>query len=990
MTKDGKKPAYKVKVEHELSMDEVVSLFMTLRSLRGPKARRLSGIGIKDGDKAPLMFRLSYDSKDKTVHNANNLELQLVDAIKNDPVAKAYMDAFDNAAKFIKPYAKSASTSISGVDVFMMKDGMYFPVSYYNVDGKDHAVTEISPLTDIRYMHKRTRDFGGFASVKGVVEVTQNYIESMSNYIAYGELANKLNLMRSLRTFGVQNLVDTINANFGSDMGAWLSNYIDDINNMAPQKARGKDNFFGTLTRNFQTAVLVGNIGTPLKQHGTLWNSMSELDPRAVMKAAITSLAPGNKIIKNAKSNNILLQYRGMGNVDPTIADALNDERTIFGRLSAKSKLLQRVAGWIPKADVAEVSKVYLASYYDVILKNPNVDKSSARFQRLVDQTFERALFGSQAQYDMNLRDAIARGDSNLLKGITMFQTQQRTVANQLWEAMAEQRANPKSAEAKAKLQGTVTGWVASNVAYGIMSLIGRLVRHKLYDLRDDDDDDKRLTLEKFLQQISFETIKAMAGTFIFGEDVASVLLSVITKGEESYYASDVPVLETLASIGEGIVDLASSDGTAIQNADAIRKLGGEIANLFGIPLNNAYTSLNAMLMWSCDIVNALKRNEDKSIVGFFSELAKGSSIRDFTTEDRADFFKMSDDPVDDILKTLAKLDKAVLGFAGTVSIDDGEGNKITLTLTNDERRQYAETAKETYDDAVSRLLSNGTYKLLDDESKENVLKQAKEYSKGVAREEIAQGQGYDWDYEPYDDLQAQNNVLDYYVLNEAISEDNYSAVDYLLKNYTSISKAVVDKAKGNTNLHYKDMLYASLLGIKSEEWDKTYEAVKAATTKNDTDNAKAMATYNYLAGRGFSDDYIFTAIKTMVKPESGGETAAVVRRIEAYNNTIAEKKGTADLGSFLELIALTTDYSQQTNGDSAMSKEEMEYIWHSKGLSDYDTYAGLTFDEFYAVCKYSKSRATQEKYATQVDEVYASIDPAEEKEYNPLIDILR
>ena len=990
--KSGRSLPTKTSVTRELSVRDAVSLYLSLDSLSGEALDALEGFGLSDGNKAPMLFRLVPHADSNGVHdehNVFNLYAELKRAVDNDPTAQAYMDAFHKMAEFIKPYAKSTSQDVLGTDIFMMDADKYYPVARYDPTNAQKDAKDNFGIADIKYMHNRSESAEGFIAVRDAVTTTQNYIESMANYIAYADIADTLKRMKGLKSFYVQDFIKTIRSNFGDDMGAWLENYINDINDMSAHRAQGNFRLTNWLTRNFQTAVLIGNIGTPLKQQGTLWNSMAELDSRAVLKAAVTSLAPGNKIIKNAKSNNILLQYRGMGNIDATIADALNDEKTIFGRLTAKSKLLQKVASWIPKADIAEVSKVYLASYYDVILKNPSINQSSARFQRLVDQTFERALFSSQAQYDMNLRDEIARGDNDLLKLVNMFQTQQRTVANQLWEALGEQRADPKSAEAKAKLQGAVTGWVASCVATGIMSTLGQLIRHKLWGLRDDDDKEK-LSWLSILQRIGYETLEALAGTAMYGEDIAAALLTVITKGDESYYASDVPTVSMFTDILTSITDLASSDGTAIQNADAIRKLGGEVANLFGIPLNNAYTSLNAMLMWSCDIVNALKRNEDKSIVGFFTELSKGSSIRDFTTEDRADFFKMSDDPVDDILKTLAKLDKAVLSFAGTVSIDDGEGNKITLTLTNDERRQYAETAKETYDDAVSRLLSNGTYKLLDDESKENVLEQVEEYSRGVAREEIAHGQGYDWDYEPYDDLQAQNNVLDYYVLNEAISEDNYSAVDYLLKNYTSISKAVVDKAKSNTNLHYKDMLYASLLGIKSEEWDKTYEAVKAATTKNDTDNAKAMATYDYLAGRGFSDDYIFTAIKTMVKPESGGETAAVVRRIEAYNNTIAEKNGTADLGSFLELIALATDYSQETQGNATLSKDEMKHVWYEKGLSDRDTYAGLTFSDFYAICMTGgKARAANEKYATQNDEIYASIDPAEEKEYNPLIDIL-
>jgi hypothetical protein len=50
-------------------------------------------------------------------------------------------------------------------------------------------------------------------------------------------------------------------------------------------------------------------------------------------------------------------------------------------------------------------------------------------------------------------------------------------------------------------------------------------------------------------------------------------------------------------------------------------------------------------------------------------------------------------------------------------------------------------------------------------------------------------------------------------------------------------------------------------------------------------------------------------------------------------------------------------------------------------GLSSKQTYAGITQTDFYNIVKSSKSYASNSDYATQIDENYAKIDPATEKE---------
>ena len=162
-------------------------------------------------------------------------------------------------------------------------------------------------------------------------------------------------------------------------------------------------------------------------------------------------------------------------------------------------------------------------------------------------------------------------------------------------------------------------------------------------------------------------------------------------------------------------------------------------------------------------------------------------------------------------------------------------------------------------------------------------------------------------------------------------------------------------------------------MGIKSKSWYDTKAAVdKAKGTLGGTDNAIAIAVYNSMKGK--SDAEILDAIRAQVTPKAGGQQKAVVRRAEAYM-TIA--KGNADLGSWLNLVAELNDADE----NSSVSKDDVYAAWANMGLSARETYAGITRNDFYNIVKSSKSYATKEKYATQIDEDYAKINPAVEKE---------
>ena len=955
-----------------LTMSEAVSLYKAIKTMGGPDAYRvqnIEGFALKNGDEKPHMIKADPA-------NISELYSALQTVIAKNEVASAYVKAFDSMSEKLGKETQDVAKAIDGVDNELFKPGDYFPLTYARVeDGNfkwDKADSKDFGVPDFKNLKERTRTAGGYVNIAPVVEVTDGYIRRAADYIAFGELADTFGMMDYMHTFGMSTLTDTVNREMGSEYGSWMKNYVSDVQDLTQTRAKSRDNWWQKLNHNFQTAVLVGNPGTPFKQKGSMWLAMSELDPRAVAKAAVTSLNPGNQQMKAARDNP-LLQFRAMGNIDSSITDALQDQNTLFGKMAAKSKVLKKIQNWIPAADVKEVSKVYLASCYDVQMKNPGIDISSAKFKEMVDETFQRASMRTQSQYTMNTRDEISRGDSALLKALTMFQTQQRTTANSMFTAINEAMAakgTEHAAKANKALKNAATGFFASNVAYAAMDVLAKGLRHKLKQFRDEDDEEQKFDPVKIAAEVGKSFAEGLGGTVIFGDDVTNFILSVATG--ETFYENGIGAIGAIEDAASAVTKFFSD-----RSADNARRAAGGIATLAGIPLNNAYTLLNSMGMYTLDAISAISRSKESGNI--LNELLKGTSAADIAGKKKAGLYSISDDPADDALKIFDSIKKAVDKLPpDQFTYTDENGDEVIYELTKADKEQYRKDAEASYNSGVDALLKAFGYDKLGDKAKEDVEKQIKGYAKDAAEQGYLDNKGLDYDTgaPAWAEAVPKEDVPSYLVSKKILDADgkktDYDAIDYLIGGFSKIPSSVQTQLKGD-GVNVNALLYAKLFGIGSEAWYSNKGATKdAEESLGSSDVAKAIAVYNNMEGK--SDEQILNAIKTQVLPDAGGKQSATVRRIEAYNIIAGNN---ADLGSWLDLAAALKD--ADVNG--SISKDDVYAAWATMGLSARETYAGITRSDFYNIVKSGpKSYAVNEDYATQVDEGYASIVPAKEE----------
>lgn len=721
----------------ELSMDMAVSLYKAIKTMGGPdayRAQHVSGFALYNGNDDPIRIK---------TNDVSPLYYAAESAIESDPIAKAYVEAFDDMADYLGKETKKVSKEVDGTDIYTYVKGDYFPLTYSAAEGNfnwDKQKAQEFGLPDFKSLKDRTRTEGGYVNIAPVTMVTDGYIRRAADYIAFGELADTFSIMDYMHTFGTSTLVDSVKQNMGSEYGAWMENYVKDVQDINQTRAKSNYNGWSKLTRNFQTAVLVGNPGTPFKQKGSMWLAMSELDPRAVAKAAVTSLNPGNQQMKAARDNP-LLQFRAKGNIDASISDALQDQSTLFGKMSAKSKVLKSIQNWIPAADVKEVSKVYLASCYDVQMKNPGIDVNSAKFKDMVDETFQRASMRTQSQYTMNMRDEISRSDNDLLKSLTMFQTQQRTNFNNLVTAFGEAKAAKGTEHAstanKARARA-IGGFVASNIAYGAMSVVADGLRHKLKQYRDDDEE-QQIDPAKIAIKVGESAFEGVLGTLVFGDTAANAINAIFDE-DNTFFANSVGVVGALSDVVSKFVDLCHDP-----TLDNTRKFAGDVANLLGIPLNNAYTLLNSFGMYTADIISAMSRSKESGNI--LDELLKGTSAADIAGKKKAGLYSISDDPADDSLKILDSIRKAVDKLApDQFAYTDENGDEVSYELTKADKEQYRKDAEASYNTGMDALLASAGYGKLDAKDKKAVDKALRDYAKNAAEQGYLDGKELDHD----------------------------------------------------------------------------------------------------------------------------------------------------------------------------------------------------------------------------------------------------
>lgn len=523
-----------------------------------------------------------------------------------------------------------------------------------------------------------------------------------------------------------------------------------------------------------------------------------------------------------------------------------------------------------------------------------------------------------------------------------------------------------------------------------------------------EDDDKDKAALDKATGQgtysfplsiggsVSYDWAQPVGSLMAFGAEIADAV-----KGQESWDSALMNAIYTAGdatlnlSLFQNIISVLRGSGKPTQQIiDAIMEggatqlvpgLAGDIAKIIDGTVRSTYTGGNVFDDIGAKVLSTTPgfskklpasvnvRGEENTRGGLAARAAN-------TLLNPTNYTGGKRNAVDEEIYRLYDTTGSTVFFPSVSPYKIEYGNE-TYTMNGKDRETFQKVQGQTYYDLANPLLSSEMYKALSDEQKASVLKSIRDYALDAAKRQFVDGQGGEYSNSQWDPIAelTKGQISAYIPAKQALKDGadgksgkkTYDAVDLLLDNYGKLPKAVQARLEGE-DLNVNKLLYADALGIGSKDYYAASKAVSDGKAKLGTsDVAKAISVYNNMKGK--SDSEILSAIKAQVPPAKGGKQSSTVRRIEAYNKLAG---GDADLGKWLELCASLSDADE----NSSVTKADVYTAWANMGLGPKDKYAGIDRNGFYNIVKSSKSLASNPDYATQIDEVYALLVPAEEK----------
>lgn len=638
---------------------------------------------------------------------------------------------------------------------------------------------------DVRIMQSRGNANSGYLLIEPATQVADWYMRNASNYIAYSDFSERLAALNRSTAYS-PSAADVMSQYFGENGSQWMDKYVDGLgraSKSSEQSAGSK--FLKQLRMNLYQGALGLSPTVPLKQLASYWSAAD------VVGMGNLLLSYRFKILTPAKGHsmqNPVMRSRRRGSIDPTYADIMKNNETAIGRLRSKNKVVNWLAEGISRMDYKVLDNIYTACERAVRQENPKIDVKSDEYRKLVDDKFNLVALRTQSIFAPTVSAEMQRSDSELLKSLSMFRTQQTQDFSRTVKAINEYR-NATNKEAKAAaastLRASVVGSVASSVSLGLMTAAARLLLHKR---RDYEDDDGNLDPKLILRNVGFDSAKSLAGMVWFGDEISSAILSAITRGDEKYYGFSLGGLDSVNDALESLTTF--SENPSVYNG---KRVVGAVSTAFGIPANNVYAMLNPVVMWSLDFTH----NNDGSY--------------------------------DDVLKWLHN------EAGGNISDFNVDEEKVELTAS--ERHEY----KRIFDESEERFSADYAglpgFASLNERQLKSVFKAMRSYSDYKAKQAILDERGDDRELyrQSWYDL-PERKMVQYLAAREqakALYDDDgnitdYSAMDKWLRESYGTLDAQQKELLGKSGMSRIDDMYQALYqGISSKKYDAAYKLYK-------------------------------------------------------------------------------------------------------------------------------------------------------------------
>ena len=415
-----------------------------------------------------------------------------------------------------------------------------------------------------------------------------------------------------------------------------------------------------------------------------------------------------------------------------------------------------------------------------------------------------------------------------------MFRTQQTQNLNRLITTIGEynnaKATGQDTAEYAKALRQTIVGQGAAAVSLGILTVIGDLLRHKLKKYRDDDDE---FDVTKLFTRAGLNTLEAAGGTLWFGDELIKRLVDIASGGEtKESYGISMSFITQLNGLHDAVTSFAKD-----RSVSSARYAAGYIAQLAGIPLNNAYSYLNSAATYIADwtgnneyhLDDIIKIAEKNSKVSKEMEAAHEALVgMGFTKKEATDYLKGLDTSKNgkisqDEIKELYYTNPEAAGILQAIW-DTNEWSKDfdTMAAAVDKERQYN---------------SNPLYAAVD-ANKDKKVSQKEIVNYAMSHEDEREGleslwNENEWSTDFEDAMDAAQNKRTKEAIKTAFENDDYNVLFETVKDYDGgeaylaklISKATGDRTSTNSELI---LGYLQKTNLSAQAFDEAVELYAA------------------------------------------------------------------------------------------------------------------------------------------------------------------
>ena len=627
---------------------EFIKMVNTLYHQRVGMDRRLDTIKgftfIDKSGKEVTVNRKSFKSGEMSNFAEDVSRLAVDMERKLSPAAKKYLEITDEILDDLGTQVSSAMQRTLGVGMTQYHKGGYYPVKYQSQGGKK-APASSKPAGLFDQFTERTKTTGGLIRIESAADTVDSYIRNAVYAASYGELADTLEFLNT-PALGLDGLSNAAGEAFGSDFKRMFNNYVRDVAGIKAEDVTGDSALLHSARQLLQQGALRFSISVPIKQVASYWNAAGVVSPEALMQAYRFKLFKD----KGYGKNNLQLQYRAVGGIDPTLSEMLNNQGFLT-ELKKRSGIINAWDKAISTMDYRTVDDLYHACIIDAKSAFPSVDQNSKQFADIVNSLFQEAVLSTQPTFNANARSEYQRTSNEWIRMAGMFRTQQTQNFNRAVTALGEYNAAKGTileASAKKQLRQTLTGQLAAAAEFGLLSIVAEMARHKLKPYKKDEEEQtegNNLSLKKIGTRWALNTLESLAGNLWIGLGGADQLVKGMvdaimhdTSDESGEYRGiNLGPITSAANAFKNLQSVISTVAKAWEEKDlrqldinALRYAATNTAQLFGIPANNVVNFVDSALTYVLDGVSEItgekkgNRADYDSVIKMVNKAMKG------------------------------------------------------------------------------------------------------------------------------------------------------------------------------------------------------------------------------------------------------------------------------------------------------------------------------------------------------------------------------